>query len=482
MKTDKKIFRCFIKTLSPLYIGCDEIYEPMGFVIDETAKQMIVFDPISFFGQMKKEDKERFSKICLKGTPSSILEIYKFLKGRKAEGRRIDVCGGFIEHYQKTLSISVKDEKKIQQELNRFIIERTSFNPYDNRPYIPGSSVKGAIRTAYLNAMQQLKKIEKGSVRDAKDLEKSLLDWDKRGYDKIENDPFRLVKVSDFMPVGELKTKIVYAVNQKKKPSEFSARGIAQILEVIEPGAIFQGEIVIEQPEKEAGILKPVSLDNLLKSIALFYTKERKREDLELNHLGISNFSVASDSLLIRIGRHSGAESITIDGHRHIKITGKRGEVPKYLDHATTLWLISEMPNPRDISNLKPMGWVELDKLTSESEDKFKNQEQAWKDKRETEIKTRDTAVKTEDVKESRKQEPVPQKPLSALEKLLKELEVVKAGDMGRIGTFVQKIETLETDADKGALAKAVKEKMGQKQFKSYKRKEYLQGLIEKAK
>lgn len=338
----KTIFKCFIKTLSPIYIGCDEVYEPMGFVVDETAKQVIVFDPINFFGQMKKEDKQKFSQICLKGTTSSILEIYKFLKGRKAEGRRLDVCSGFIEHYQKTLSIRVNDERKIQQELNRFTIERTSFNPYDNRPYIPGSSVKGAIRTAYLNAMQQVKKINKGSVRDSKELEKSLLDCDKRGYDKIENDPFRLVKVSDFMPVGEVKTKIVYAVNQKKKPSEFSARGIAQILEVIEPGAVFQGEIIVEQPEREAGILTPVSLNNLLKSIALFYTKERKREDLELNHLGISSFSVASDMLLIRIGRHSGAESITIDGHRHIKIAGKKGEIPKYLDHATTLWLVSE--------------------------------------------------------------------------------------------------------------------------------------------
>lgn len=66
------------------------------------------------------------------------------------------------------------------------------------------------------------------------------------------------------------------------------------------------------------------------------------------------------------------------------------------------------------------------------------------------------------------------------LEKLLKELDLIKSNDMGRIGTIIQKIDTLETDADKGEVAKAIKEKIGAKLFKKHKKREYLLSLIAK--
>ncbi|RLC14670.1 MAG: type III-A CRISPR-associated RAMP protein Csm5 [Deltaproteobacteria bacterium] len=214
----KTTFRCFVKTLSPVHLGCDEVYEPMGFVMDEQARQMVVFDPASFFAQMKPEDKDRFSHICSQGTIASILEIYKFLRYKKAEGRRIDVCMGFMEDYARTLSISVRDQGKIRRELNQFIVGRTAFSPGDQRPYIPGSAVKGSLRTACLSTLAQIKKVPSGHGRSAaKTLEKSLLDGG-----AFQTDPFRLVKVSDFMPVGDISTRIVYAVNEKKKPSKLN--------------------------------------------------------------------------------------------------------------------------------------------------------------------------------------------------------------------------------------------------------------------
>ena len=76
---------------------------------------------------------------------------------------------------------------------------------------------------------------------------------------------------------------------------------------------------------------------------------------------------------------------------------------------------------------------------------------------------------------------PVSPKTVSPLENLMEELSVIKFGDMGRIGTIIPKIDTLETDAEKGTLAKAVRGKMSDKQFKKYKNKEYLKELIAKA-
>ena len=68
----------------------------------------------------------------------------------------------------------------------------------------------------------------------------------------------------------------------------------------------------------------------------------------------------------------------------------------------------------------------------------------------------------------------------SPLKKLLNELNLIKSTDMGRIGTIIQKIDILETDAERGKLARAIKDKVGKKAFKKHKRKAYLLELIEK--
>ena len=60
----KESFRCFLKILSPVHVGCDEVYEPMGFTIDEKTQEMVVFDPFSLISQMPGEDKQKFSDIC----------------------------------------------------------------------------------------------------------------------------------------------------------------------------------------------------------------------------------------------------------------------------------------------------------------------------------------------------------------------------------------------------------------------------------
>jgi len=267
----------YIQTISPIHIGCDEFYEPTGFVLDENARKIIVFDPLSFISQMEDADKSEFSQICAKGTIASILEIYKFMQNKTAEGRVVDVCAGFLEHYKQTLSLSIRNPREIQKNLNSFAIPRTAFRSIDQRPYIPGSTIKGALRTAYLNLMESEKKLSgKGKERNARNLEQRLME-----YNGIPTDPFRMVKVSDFVPVGEAQTRIVYGINKKKKPSDRDARGMPLIFEVILPGSAFVGTIAVDSPLPGAGIRKSVSMEKLLDSSTLFYANEKEREAKE---------------------------------------------------------------------------------------------------------------------------------------------------------------------------------------------------------
>lgn len=368
----------YIRIMAPTHIGCDEVYDPTGFLINEDTHALTAFEPMDFFKSLDAQAKSRFADICRKGTIESILELYKFMKGRQLDGHHVGVCKGLIAQYHKTLAISANDRRKIQQELNNFSISRTSFNPTTQKPYIPGSAIKGALRTAYLNHLAKSRNIPAGQDRRDRNpgntLEKGLLD-----YQKLENDPFRLLKVSDFHPVGPCRTKIVYAVNVKKVPSKFNARGPYQILEMIEPGSVFAGTIRILEPLTRDVIKTPLSGQAVFESAAAFYEKEKNREILELKAAGLPvlDMDTKDNVCCLRLGRHSGAESLTIEGHRNIKIMKKRGDRPGSSDKATTFWLASELPENAPGSELKPFGWVGLGEMTEALGNKLEEMDKA---------------------------------------------------------------------------------------------------------
>ena len=353
--------------ISPVHIGCDDVYEPTNFVIDEKKQKLIEFDPLDFIKSLSAEDRQKFTAICMQGNISSIVSIYKFIADRQVTGREVEIATGLLSHYKRVKELSTYDEKKIRQELNQFTISRTAYNPHDNKPYIPGSSLKGSLRTAYLSRLAKDKGVTKYKGK-AKELEKELLGGE------FSSDPFRMVKVSDFLPVGDVKTKVVYAVNKKKKTSKFEAKGPFQIFETIKEGAIFEGVINIQHPEQLAGIKKPIAAEDLLKAINDFYipaVKEENNVTREIN-AGSTVDSRINDkfkgklgqtAFLLRIGRHSGAEAVTIEGNRWIKISPP-GKQPRFSDKgATTIWLASETSRPTTNNGLIPFGWAVVEVL-----------------------------------------------------------------------------------------------------------------------
>lgn len=363
MKTEN---RFYVRILSPVHVGCDEVYEPMGFVVDENTCTLTAFDPLDFFRSLNPQDKDRYAGVSRKGTIVSLLELYGLMKGKRFQGHDVKMSKGVVDHYRQTLSMKPSEGnlKRVQQELNNFSIARTAFNEHGNLPYIPGSAIKGSLRTAYLNHLAAVKSVN-DDPRDrnaAQTLEKQLLQ-----YDKLEKDPFRLLKVSDFMPV-QATTRIVYAVNEKKNISNKPARGPYQILEVIEPGAVFTGTITVEERyAKETGIAQPLTSAVLFKSAGDFYAQEMKREKDELRaaELPVPETVDPDGGWPLRIGRHAGAESVTIEGHRNIKIM-QGGDKPAIFSKtgATTLWLASESRNNDVRERLQPFGWAALGRMT----------------------------------------------------------------------------------------------------------------------
>ncbi len=353
-----------ITTKSPIHIGCDEVYEPTSFVIDTETKELISFETASLLEKLDSDALSKFSTICKKGTIVSLLELLKFMRSQAefAEGPRISIPSAFLEHYESTLSLPL-NENRVKQELNSFQIKRTAFDPLSESAYIPGSAIKGSIRTAILNLRNQTKHLP--LQRNGRGLQERLLDFQ---FGHLESDPFRLLKVSDFFAIGEAKRAIIYAVDQKKKISDREAQAPYQILETVVAETEFIGSITLLAPPRGSGVEKPLSIEEVHKAILSFYGSEKQREDQELANIGCKSLQPTSEkNYLMRLGRHSGAECVTVAGHRKIKIKQGGGKPPKELDHATTIWLAAGTKKPNSTSNLQPFGWVVYEELSGDS-------------------------------------------------------------------------------------------------------------------
>lgn len=356
-------YKIRLHIISPVHIGCDDVYEPTGFVVDKTAKKLIAFDQLDFVRSLSPTDRSKFLVLCEKGTLESIVEIYKFMWNLPGTppGHAVDVSKGFLETYER---VATKlNPRDVKQELNKFQIGRTSYLSSGQSPYIPGSALKGALRTGWLNHLNQ------GQNQQTRGLEESLLGG------TFANDPFRLVKVSDMLPVGNPETRICFAVNKKKKISEHEPRGPQQILEVIrhDCSAVFEGMITLHAQEQGGGITKPVSAGaEFFAKATGFFSSEMDAEEAVLKEISLPAairakfLNAFGDRFLksvfpVRVGRHSGAECLTIEGVRTIKIMGKKGDPPKYGPHSTTLWLAGD--SNKTTSGLLPFGWAALEVL-----------------------------------------------------------------------------------------------------------------------
>ncbi len=379
MNSQRDIYNTKLKVrlhvLTPIHIGCDEVYEPTSFYIDENKNKLIEFDPFDFVSSLNNRQREEFLRVC---SGENLLMIMKFIhkNSLKEKGTEIDITKNLVDHYKNILNLSSFDKKLI---INQFKIEKTAYNPLTKIPYIPGSSLKGSIRTAYLSALASDKKISNFKGK-ADELEMKLLGIE-NFRERMTKDPFRMIKVSDFFPLGEVKRKIVYAVNRKKEknnvPTYVEESGVYSILETIQPPTIFEGTIDIidiNVPDKEANIPNPITdKDSFLLSIHKFYDKILNEEIKLLNdkfgikHMAVSEYNekykekIKKSCFVIRIGRHSGAEAVTIEGNRKIKI--KQGKNRSYLtgDHATTIWFASDTPKPKNNNSLTPFGWAMLE-------------------------------------------------------------------------------------------------------------------------
>lgn len=383
-----------ISTLSPVHVGCGEDYDPTRYVIENDT--LYEFEPGAALAVLTASDREQLLKIVTSPANDRMLQQVQafFYHCRQklilVASRRVPVGPKMVAFYQKRVGKTVQVEGDGAQLLNRLEIERTFFNPVNGAPVLPGSSLKGAIRTALLDGVN--------GGRPLVGQERSLaLQQRLFRYDRFEQDPMRLIHLMDagFTDEVGVGSELRFAVNRRRKApkpgdsstkSQAEQRDLYQLLECV-PAAryrVFAGQLTVQQVDQfnDDRRLPALPLRWNTPQIATacnrFYRPQLEAEIQQMQERGFLNADWAAlierllkgslkerldnhQAFLIRVGRHSGAESVTLNGVRSIKILlGKDSATGRMRSEdratGTSWWLAADDNQAR--TGMLPLGWL----------------------------------------------------------------------------------------------------------------------------
>ncbi|MCM8611170.1 RAMP superfamily CRISPR-associated protein [Accumulibacter sp.] len=333
-----------ISTLSPIHVGCGEVYEPSSFVIHEGLLHTL--DPTDLVAALTDSERQRLA--ALAGQREPIGAMQRFFRDAAARlaglaRHQVAIVPALEQEYRDKAGRPTQRGRDGEATYNLFPIARTAFRPLDNSPYLPATSLKGSIRTACLNRInggRDASAAEKaGKPPNARGMEQRLLGYRRNQF---QNDPFRLLALADAHPEDDCTpppTRVLYAISKKKREPRAGERSPPELQVFLEtiPDALpaaFCGEVRFGpgstilwndlcdacndfyRPQLEAELGHPV-LGRQLDSGWLKLMRQLLDEEL-------AGLIEARQGFLLRVGRHSGAESVTLDGMRSIKILGPR--------------------------------------------------------------------------------------------------------------------------------------------------------------
>ncbi|MEI0701687.1 type III-A CRISPR-associated RAMP protein Csm5 [Brachyspira intermedia] len=218
-------YKITVKTLTPVFVGSGEELNKTMYVYDNKTNKVLIIHKEKLYNFLKVKDEnedkkifEKFSEDCIKDnfSISNFLNeigcsyiISDFINRSKNDN---SIFKYFLEYRDNDI---IDNNKESLNFINTFIKS-------SNVPYIPGSSIKGAIRTAIIadsiikNKDKLKKYIEDKDIKGLSNLENKVIEEfilkDKKYINK--NKLFNSIHVSDSEPIP-----IYY--DEKKEQSNF---------------------------------------------------------------------------------------------------------------------------------------------------------------------------------------------------------------------------------------------------------------------
>jgi len=297
--------------LTPLHIGSGETLEPYEYVIlDDKLYQ---FSPEQLLMKLNQKEQDEFINLV----ESSPAELQRFLQQRKGlvaalDPNPIPVAPDALQKYQTQL-----DNPKADLTLYPFI--KTS-----RKPFIPGSSLKGAIRTALVYDRAFLKAGRRPiEERDSRRLEHRAFQ-----YSQATEDPFKSLKIGDSQSLpGTTRLELVKVYTQARKEGQIPMlREVTQsrLSSRFEQSFLHPVQLVAEFTRYDKKLMK-IEIAAVVTACRQFYTEHLKREKKyfdSANFLQTSSWyekliewgeNLPANSFLVRFGWGSGFDAVTVN-------------------------------------------------------------------------------------------------------------------------------------------------------------------------
>ena len=337
--------------LTDIYIGSGKDIEAYEYTVKD--KYMYRIDMSEVFDKMNDSEKENFYKILQENNFFNIRSwIYNNYKEKWGYIYKEKVSSDFEKYYKEKLDD--KSQENSQLSISEFI-------GYNNKKYIPGSSIKGALRTAFIYSdfLENEKKYEikssyeikngkrvynrKEIDKEAKIMESEVLlaeKEDRYGNKKGEKlglepkkDPFKTVKIFDTEEIelekfsvnvlqikeGNLFCEVLNGTyNEIKKTKKVNFEKGINFNIILTEYSLKDNSMM--DYKKNLGIKKLLdSLDDKMENILNFeIEKEREKDSYNLRSFyeflkKIFNSFKNKNISLVRIGKYTGFNDKTIN-------------------------------------------------------------------------------------------------------------------------------------------------------------------------
>lgn len=366
-----------LEPLTPIHIGTGDTMDPLGYIMREEDGQPFLC-PVDVQAWVEAQpDPEGLATMF---ATKSLPEIRAYLTREIAP--HADIYGSAPA---RVISRKIYDDYKRELSLvdspNQLRIDPALKNPLTGALFIPGSSVKGAIRTAVIDWLDKQWKVDF----------KAATNRDRWGYDDalkellggISENAFRNLKVGDFpAALGSsviTTAKEVRLKHNPDKPGTPKNPCEASLSRVMgyEGHAVYGKIAVGAHGGKERDTVLTVksrdkrqswSLTQLMDLCNAFYSKRYNDEHEKFyskSHLaetakilGTINSALAqpaSDSMILRLGHYSHVESMTVTANQPLTRRVPKGD--GFYPFGTTRTLAD---------GLYPFGWARLTVVSAE--------------------------------------------------------------------------------------------------------------------
>ena len=373
-----------ITTLSPVQLGSGEDFYPTNYVITDEG-WLHHFDELALSYALKGNLSKLSNALESQRGDDMILSIQRLIREYSKDLSKLafyslPVSRGFFSFYKSRIGQVAQRETGNRRVVNRLQISRTFIHPHKHVPVIPGSALKGAIRTAIVNELAQpklaeLKRLASDRQGSKKVQEKVL------GYSRVNEDPMKFFKVSDAeYQHSYLPTEIMFSVSRKRKPKANyePAEGVSTYMEVISPYRFqaFTSDLrFFEALDQQQNSSIPSSFAEVAKVCNAYYLPKLQLELEQLseladyldsdyvaaiNHLIESEWETmlkANKIFVLRLGKFSGAQDKTLDGLKRIKILTPKDQPNEERSETTEVRLAAEI-DVKQKHGLLPFGWV----------------------------------------------------------------------------------------------------------------------------